>query len=205
MRNELIIANNASTLPDLISDSDGVITDFSSAFHSYMHDVLGLKPIANEPRSFDYSDVYPSYDSPAKHIKDFINNPDYFGDIGIYPEALIALKKLHSAGVRITIVTSIGDSPDVMRARLDLYNRELTGVVDDVIFLPFCSEKSETLKTFSRSIFIDDLIGECVSATANGHDAFLFPRNYNRYASPSTGIKTLVNNWRSLPYFSQSI
>lgn len=205
MKNELEIANYARDLPDLISDSDGVITDFSSAFHSYMNDVLGLKAIVNEPSNFDFSDAYPSYNSPSKHIKEFIHNPDYFGNIGIYPEALNALKKLHSAGVRITIVTAIGDSPEVIRSRLDLYNRELTGVVNDVIFLPSGSAKSETLKTFSRSIFIDDLISECESATTIGHVPFLFPRKYNRCLPPSSDITTLVNGWHSLPYFSNRL
>lgn len=194
--------DNLDALPDLISDSDGVITDFSSAFHSYMSDVLGLNAFVNEPSNFDYSDAYPSYDSPSKHINEFINNPKYFGSMRIYPEAKLALKKLHSSGVKITIVTSIGDSLEVQRSRLDLYNRELNNIVDDVIFLPQGGKKHGTLELFPCSFFVDDLVSECESANAIGHTSFLFPRKYNPHMSSNIGVKQLPFKWYSLPYFN---
>ncbi|MEG3764902.1 hypothetical protein [Alteromonas sp. 14N.309.X.WAT.G.H12] len=203
MGNNFLTVGNINDLPDLISDSDGVITDFSTAFHAYMADIHGHVAHVNEPENYNYSDAYPNHPEPWVHIKEFVNNPVHFGSVKIYREAIDALKVLHDAGVKIRILTATGDSRDVINTRLDCFNEHLSRYVEDVQFLPFGALKTDALKRYPPGFFIDDLVRECHGALSANHKPFLFHRRYNASATLLNGVHRLKSGWSSLPYFHQ--
>ena len=203
-KTDLKIAENISDLPDLISDSDGVITDLSSTYHEYMLEVHGHKAVVNEPSFFSFKDAYPNLEKPHQYIPDFVNDPYWFAKISVYPDAKIALQKLHQAGKKITIVTSCGDSKETMRARLECYERELGNIVSDVIFQPLAKCKSDTLSGMPKSEFFDDLESVCNEVSAHGHDVYMRQRNYNINVCPLRdfgGNFKIAKSWSDLPYF----
>lgn len=203
MANRFITVENASELPDLISDSDGVITDFSTAFHRFMESVHGHFAHVNEPENYNFSDAYPQHPAPWQHIKEFINNTEFFGNMGLYPDAVSAIKSLHSAGVRVRIITSVGDSEEVKRARLNVYDREISAYIDDVTFLPLASSKSDSLRKYDSSFFLDDLAKECHGALESDHKPFLFHRRYNALDPLEKSVTRLKSGWVDLPYFER--
>jgi FMN phosphatase YigB (HAD superfamily) len=192
---------NAHLLGNLISDSDGVITDFSSTFHEFMKKEKGLISVLNEPENFNFSDAYPSHKTPWIFVKEFMMNPDYISKISVYEESKLALASLHSAGVKVIIVTSIGDSAEIVRARTDSLDSQIGAFIDDITVLPAGHTKEHELAKHSKSLFIDDLAKECNPASLLGHKSFLFDRKYNQKDTLNPDVVRMKNGWKSLPYF----
>lgn len=169
---------------NMIIDGDGVALDFSHGFLRYMKEEHKIFASANEPRHFNYSDIFAPNVNPASYIKGFIDSP-YFEQIPFYPDAIEKLHAIKANGVAIRMVTSCGDSPHVQRMRLACIEREVGKIIEDVIFLPLGAGKVDTLKKFAPSTFVDDQLSMCIDGALAGHRSYLFNRLYNQSASLS--------------------
>ena len=198
---KLIARENAHLMGELISDSDGVITDFSSAYHKFMREEKNLHATSSEPENFNFSDVYPTHKSPWEFVGEFVKNPEYVGSIMVYPEAVVALKELHEAGVKVRIITAIGDDIDVINARKESLERQIGSIVDDIKCIPLGASKETELAKHRKAFFVDDLPKECNSAAQLGHKSFLFDRKYNQKDTLNDQVQRMVYGWKTLPFF----
>lgn len=186
----------------LIIDGDGVAIDFSAGFAAYMKATHNILPLAPEPAQFNYSDIYPHVEKPWVNIPAFIQS-EFFRDTPFYPEAITALNHIHQQGVRILMVTSCGDEDAVKRARLSCIDKQVGGIIDDVIFLPLGGGKLEILSTLPKASFVDDQLALCIDGAKAGHQSYLFDRRYNRHVTLNDlqpyGIHRALS-WHCLPH-----
>lgn len=163
----------------LNTDADGVCLDFTSGFYQFMLKEFNHKNEVDEPFCFGYSDAFPGVKNRLDLVRDFVQSRDYFSQIKAYPDAINSLENIKKSGAFIRIVTSCGKSKETKDAREECISRELTGIIDDLIFVDYGSCKSDIINSLPPSIFVDDLFETCKKINIKKHKSFLFSRNYN--------------------------
>lgn len=190
------------------SDADGVCLDFTSGLHDFMLNEVGVKASELEPLLFDYSNCYPYTPNLIDRIKDFVNSRDYFSKIKAYPEAIEALTKYkNQINGEIRIITACGKNQETVDARIECIERELPGLVSDVVFCNFGSCKSDLLAKMPPSIFMDDLFSVCQNVSQKSdHLVFLINQKYNSKPTKNDHSDLTFNRINSpldLPIFKQ--
>lgn len=163
----------------LNTDADGVCLDFTSGFYQFMLKEFDHRSEVEEPFCFGYSDAFPGVKNRLDLVRDFVQSRDYFSQIKAYPDAIHSLENIKKTGAFIRIVTSCGKSKETKDAREECINRELSGIVDDLIFVDYGVCKSDIINSLSPSFFVDDLFETCEKIDIKKHKSFLFNRNYN--------------------------
>ena len=163
--------------PILYSDADGVILDWLSGFIDYC---ASIKHIAlhKEPTRFDMQDIFPKLEKPWELIHDY-QASEFYHNMKSYQDAREALQRTKDMGVSNIIVTSCGDTSDIMNSRNATIEREFSGCVDNIIYLPYGSSKLEILKKLKPGVFIDDQEKIAIEGLKAGHDSFLKKQSYN--------------------------
>jgi len=166
-----------SDAPIIYTDADGVIFNWLDGFIEYCASV-GHQAISNEPSYFNMTDIFPSLDKPWTLI-DAYQASDFYHNIKAYEDARALLKKAKGLGAKIVIVTSCGDTEDIITSRNKSVDREFERCVDDIIYLPLASSKKDTLIKLPSGIFIDDQSKMAIEGAEAGHLSILRDRSYN--------------------------
>lgn len=195
-----MLSKKIELIPDLITDCDGVCLDFHSSFDTYMNQEAGIKKQSKTFKCYQFSDSYPQLNNIEKYIKDFLLTPYYVRNMKPYDNVLDALTLIKQSGKKITLLTSCGTNPITTNARIDCFDKELPGLIDDFVFLPIGDNKQKHLSKSEKSIVVDDLIGVCNVANNHFHTPRLMSRDHNGEELATGKIKR-ISSFLDLDYF----
>ncbi|MCF2903275.1 hypothetical protein L1267_23180 [Pseudoalteromonas sp. OFAV1] len=161
----------------IYTDGDGVCLDWLSGFINFCKNE-GHIALHKEPERFDMCDIFPSLINPSELIDSF-QKSIFYDQIEAYSDAIEAFEIAKMKGANITMITSCGESRHVINSRKRTVQRELAGLIDDIIFLPLGASKLSTLKKLPSGIFIEDQPKLALEGVAAGHLSILKSQSYN--------------------------
>lgn len=169
----------------LLSDIDGVITDWFRGYRSYLSDYLGIESTGEMPTLFSMTDVYPDLKEPWAFIKEYQTSQAYT-NLQLYGDVKRTLETLRDEGVEVHFVTSCGTDKETVRMRTEWLQYHLPGLYADVNFLGLGEDKTRVLAKFEQYtnyvpvIFIDDQAKMLSTAEQLGFHPVIKDMEYNQ-------------------------
>ena len=177
----------------LLLDCDGVILDFLTVVHS-KYDYL----VNHENRPEEYYDFNCYFNIPQNDVDTMVksfNASEEFSKIPAFKYARHVLQGLKQDGYDIFVITSCGNSSDIVDMRVKNLHNEIGDVFEDIICLPLEGDKRETLSKWKNTdvLWVDDRLHNCEVGTELGLDSMMFESIYNHYMEHPK-----VDNWIDL-------
>jgi len=163
----------------ILTDCDGVLLDWESAFHEWM---VERGYVAIETAIYDISKMYGLEKKQGKAlVKDF-NESAWMGYLKALRDARSGVAKLYEAGYRFHCITSM--SLDKKAKRLRMYNLENVfgkGVFKELICLDTGADKDDALVEYKDSgcYWLEDKIENAVCGLRYGLKSILIEHAHN--------------------------
>lgn len=173
----------------IIIDSDGVILDYHSAFiDEYKSHHIDHNGVINELED---------YFSPGivNGLITLFNQTSKFGELEPYRDADVYLKKLHTEGYHINLITACGDGLLTQQLRIENLKSVFGDIFNDISFVGLGESKLDYLKKFSNTntIYVDDMYHHYLDGESVGLDSVLMETEFNKGVDANR-----VNSWREL-------
>lgn len=183
----------------ILTDVDGVLLNWSSAFHRWMKEKHGFTPVDTSSYSLDKC-----YDLTEDQVMEYCQTFNASANMGYLPpigDALYWVKKLHrTRGIVFHCITSMGS--DYFARKLRVMNLETVfgkSVFEKITILGCGEDKTAALSEYKGSgmIWLEDHMGNANVGASLGLKSFLFEREYNR-APLKTENFIRIKNWKQL-------
>jgi len=188
----------------IILDCDGVLLNWRETFKNWLiqHQFLSGSHLWNED---DY-DIYPYLSEPfntpefALKLSLLFNESYILGKLPPMPGAVDAIKKLHSSGFILKVVSSFTDVYESMKIRENNLLSVFGPVFQEFISLPLFGDKSDYLsKQDKNSYFVEDSLVNrncAIKVGFNPARCYIIPHAYNRSSHPETDVMRL--SWNNI-------
>ena len=113
------------------------------------------------------------------------------------PCAEVVLPELYKQGHRFVAITACLNEPEVVERRTRNLEAAFGFKWEAVHCIGLSLSKTEMLKTYPSSIWVEDLLKNAVDGADVGHRAFLLDRPYNQSEDRHPGV-TRVRDWHSI-------
>lgn len=186
----------------LITDIDDVLFKWLDGFRKHCHEI-GLMTFSEYPSAWlMYGWLLDKYGNKITQeeiqrlVLDF-NTSEKFGNLEPYSEAKECLERAKSLGYEIVAISSCTDDIGAISRRCESLQKNFPGCIDDVICLPLNKRKTDVLKKFPPSIFIDDNLSNVKDGINAGHRTFLMKRPWSAF-TPEMLVIPMVSNWNEM-------
>jgi FMN phosphatase YigB (HAD superfamily) len=181
----------------ILTDADGVLLNWEIAFHSWMQK-YGHQQNTND--NYNIHIMYPHLapDEAKRLVKEF-NNSAWMCCLPVFRDAKIGVAKLHEAGYKFDVITSLSADPYAKRLRqlnLDMHFDNATW--DQLTCLDTGADKDEALKQYADTGYwwIEDKPENCDAGLKFGLRPILIDHLHNQWYDNPDVIR--VNNWAEL-------
>lgn len=182
----------------ILTDIDDVVLDWYSGFKQYLIKNTNIKP-PHEPHSYDLSVNFKIDKHSADELVNKFNASDEFFDLKPRADAGEFLNLMSSEFKFVAITCGSSKHYDLkkgqLRKALNL-EKHFPGVFSDIILLPLTADKTETLKQFFPSIWVENSLDNAIKGVKCNHRTFLIDHVYNRSYTKSD--ITRVTNWADI-------
>ena len=171
-----------------IFDCDDVLLDWHSGFETFIKE-LGYEPDPSGPTQWKRGSWIGCSDDEASGLIAQFNASPAFGQLQSCEGATFTVWALRDAGHSLSVLTSCGDFPDLMEARISnlqaAFIRNGKNPFATVTILPLGSSKFETLKTYVKQHgsghlrFVEDNFEHAKAGLANGIKSYCLRRTHN--------------------------
>jgi len=181
----------------ILTDCDGVLLDWESAFHKWMESHGHVK-VAHG--MYDISQQYGFEKSEGKQLIKIFNESAWMGYLKAFRDARSGVAKLYEHGYRFHCITSL--SLDKKAIRLRKYNLENVfgkGTFKEVLCLDTGADKDEALAPYvgSDAFWIEDKLENAECGAKLGLKSILLKHDHNKDEVLIDGIK-MAGNWADI-------
>lgn len=176
--------------PYLLTDVDGVLLDWIKSFGLYVQS-RGYKLNFPTPKTWEMTEWFGGdHKTIVKLITEFNSSPA-FAEIPVLEDARRVLPILAEKYRLVAITCCSTDKKTISRRKSNL---KLLGVsFEEVHCLNFTDSKSDLLKSYDPSIWVEDRIEGAESGFNAGHQSFLRGATYNQNHNHEGVIR--VSSW----------
>lgn len=129
-------------------------------------------------------------------VSRFHETAEAFGLLEPEPYAVEALTELYLDGYRFVAITAVDDKPVIRNRRIENLNRAFGFEFEDCICVGQMQPKTEALKKFDPTVWVEDNPHHAHEGSRLGHRTFLVSHNFN--AAYSDDLVTRVQDWREI-------
>lgn len=182
----------------ILTDIDDVVLDWYSGFKQFLAKNTNIKP-PEVAHNYDLSVNLNVDKHTASELVNKFNASDDFYDLKPCRDAEHWLPMMTSEYKFVAITCGSSKYFDLkvgqVRKAQNL-EKYFPGVFSDVIVLPLTADKTETLKQFFPSVWVENSLENAIKGAKCDHRTFLFDYPYNRNYN-ETNI-TRVTNWAEI-------
>lgn len=186
----------------ILTDCDGVLLDWNTAFDKYMLLEHGAEVLNDYTYCIGTRYGWRPEAGIAEVLK--FNSTKAVHDLDPIPGAVEAMKVLNEAyGCRFTVVSSLSDDPKKRDARENNLVDVFGNVFDDVICLKLTRTKADVLREYPRgTVWLEDHAANAAIGHALGLRSHLLAHNYNRDEATELLVENKIdgyhNNWSEM-------
>lgn len=180
----------------ILTDCDGVLLDWESAFHSWMAEKNFHKQSMN---SYEIHDRYPGMaEAEAERYVEEFNNCSRICCLPAFKGAIEGVIKLADQGYRFDCITSISADPYTKRLRWQNLTETFGPVFDELICIGNGHSKDAALLKYKDTGYwwLEDLPKNCDAGLRAGLRPILISHPHNEYYSNPGVVR--VKNWEEL-------
>lgn len=173
----------------ILTDVDDTVLKFADIFQEWLETRGIVYPdrLRDNPRHS--SDI-------GELIHHFIENPDLIGNLPPEEDAIKVLPTLYENGWKFVAITAVPDNRDIVEARKENLEKVFGFKWENVHCVGLGGDKTETLKRYPQSIWVEDNHKNALVGASVGHKSFLLNRPSNsKYADDSI---TRIENWHEI-------
>ena len=169
----------------ILLDCDGVILDYETEFIKHYTDKLKLNNKNKNIPNISLKSFEAFFNLPSEEITNMLkhfNNSEMFENLEPVKDAGKILKKLHHLGFKLYVITSCGNSKDIIQKREKNLLNKIGNIFADIVYLPLRSSKYEALFKWKNSgyYWIDDHVKNCKIGDKLGLNSFMFRTDFNK-------------------------
>jgi len=186
-------------LTHILTDCDGVLLDWSTAFDKYMLLQHGLDVIHDS--TYCIGKRYGISPDAGRDAVLIFNTTDAVHDLKPVPGAVEAMRILNEVyECRFTVVSSLSDDPKKRDAREKNLVDTFGDIFDDVICLKLTRSKADVLKNYpTGTIWLEDHATNAALGHSLGLRSHLLAHSYNRDEAAELLVENKIdgyhNNW----------
>lgn len=176
----------------ILADADGVLLDWSTAFHEWM---AATHFTRTNYESYHCDEMYSLSSEQIKPLVAEFCSGDAIHSLPAMPGAVDAARQLHFAGgFRFVVITSVGNTPAVVRMRIDNLREHFGDIFETIKCLPCGSPKDHVLAKYAGSglYWIEDSPVNADAGLGMGLKSILLAHSYN---ADYTGKAYRAKNW----------
>lgn len=181
----------------ILTDADGVLLDWESAFHKWMESHGHVKVAYG---MYDICEQYGMEKSDGRALIRIFNESAWVGYLKAFRDARSGVAKLYEYGYRFHCITSL--SLDKKAIRLRKYNLENVfgkGTFKEVLCLDTGAHKDEALAPYkgSDAYWIEDKLENAEAGAKVGLRSILLTHGHNENEKLTNSIQR-ANNWSGI-------
>ncbi len=185
----------------ILTDADGCILNWNDAFCTFMEEQgHPMVPDKIDNYSISVRHGIPNEDA-VKLIREFNEGP-YMATLEPLVDSIEYVKKLHAAGFKFTVITSLSDNPQARAYRTANLTKLFGDVFEEIICLKMGANKTEALGRWKNSnlYWIEDHPSQAEAGHNNGLKPILIRHPYNAeyHNNDQFHIVPLENAWRDI-------
>ena len=178
----------------LLTDVDGVLLDWVEGFCDFANTVLGTNVNPNDIETYDMLENFEiTMQQKNTLINTFHTVSPKFRELSSFRRSLDVLPWFMDRGYTLIAITAVSNHPNTRDNRLANLHGVFGPIFSDVHFTNPGEPKTEFLKVYPQSIWVEDSPEHAMEGLEVGHHTFLMDQPYNE-DYPCGGI-TRVNNW----------
>ena len=186
----------------ILTDIDDVVLDWYSGFKQFLVKNTNIKP-PYEPHHYDLSINLKVDKHTASELVNKFNASDEFYDLKPCRDAGRLLPMMTSEYKFVAITCGSSKYFDLEKGHVrkaQNLEKYFPGVFSDIIVLPLTADKTETLKNFFPSVWVENSLDNAIKGINCNHRTFLvdylYNRNYNN--TDITRVKTWAEIFKTL-------
>jgi len=137
-------------------------------------------------------------DSEVRDLVLHFNHSDLFEHLDPCEEAIGGLRYIKSRGFHIVAISSCTDDKEAYAKRFKNLKRHFGKFIDYVVCLPLGSSKTEVLRNFPPSIWIDDNPENVAAGAALNHFSFVMKRPWNEASLGDSEDLPVFSSWNDV-------
>lgn len=178
---------------NLLTDVDGVLLDWATAFRKWAAEQLGpLPPSDVTDPNYAHQWIGMSFEEGHQFIQRF-QHSEHLRDIPAYQDALEQLPALQRAGYRIIAISGCGTNPTTVDNRWHNLRTVFGDIFSDFIPLFYLQTKKDALARYARGVWVEDAPYHALSGHELGHRTFFMHRNL--HPVPDNAPYEPVTDW----------
>jgi 5'(3')-deoxyribonucleotidase len=177
----------------LLTDVDGVLVDWVGSFGKYAQS-RGYQLNTPTPKTWEMTEWFGADNDAIRVLIQEFNSGKDFESIPVFQDALKVLPELRRH-YDLVAITCCSDDPKVISKRKK--NLEMLNVdFKEIHCLPQTASKSDLLKSYSPTIWVEDRVEGAEAGHEAGHRSFLRESTYNNeYNNPEIKV---VSGWEEI-------
>ena len=182
----------------ILTDCDGVLLDWFTAFNEWMV-TKGYKSIDNIESKYNIHEIYHMYKSDSKLLIREFNNSAWMYDLTPLGASIKYVRKLYEEhGFVFHCITSLSDDPKAAKLRkMNLENVFGKGIFTKIECLPCGADKDSALEMYrgSECFWLEDKVENADLGIEMGLRSILIGHTHNK---DYTGSAVRCENWKEV-------
>ncbi len=181
----------------VLTDVDDVLLAWVRGFMKYMKS-KGYHLPNGKKRIYIYS-LSEAYQIKEEKILELIhdfNESEEFGNLKPISRSVDSIKRMNDKGIKFVAITQCSNRIESIRLRKENLLNSFGDVFQEIICLPMKSCKSDYLKLYTPTIWIEDKPANAIIGYDLGHYPILLRRDHNHGFYDSR--VTIANNWTDI-------
>lgn len=182
----------------LLIDADEVIFDWLTPFHEYAQHKL-KRTIEGRPVLFALHHWLGTSEQNTKQlVHDFNTHNPAFENLKPAFNADTYLPLIYNKGYRIAIISACGNSDTIIKKRINNIEKHFSNIIHDIHCVGSSAEKSDILKKYSPSIWVEDRYENAKEGQKHNHTSVIIRQPHNIQYEPIDQSIKWVNDWKEL-------
>jgi len=165
----------------ILTDADGCLFNWNTAFNEYMQREKGYTVIPGEEHNYSVEERFGiNFDGKMDFIKEF-NHSDNISKLPPHADAKKYVAKLNSEGYKFIVVTSLSEKPSAYVHREHNLNEQFGDAIIELHCLRIGVHKADKLKEWegTNMFWIEDHISNAVAGAELGLRSIVIDHPYN--------------------------
>ncbi len=181
----------------ILTDVDETILNFTGPFEAWLAEQgYTVNGTLRDTYGIHHLIGIHDLDEITRIVGEFHDAGETFAALEPEPHALEAMTELYLDGFRFVAITAVDDTPNIKARRIENLNRAFGFDFEDCICVGQMQPKTEALKKFSPTVWVEDNPHHAYEGSRLGHRTFLINHAFNEYFKDD--LVTRVQDWREI-------
>lgn len=191
------MTQNPVPKPKILCDVDGVLLNWSEAFHAWMFHI-GFPIVDETAHGYSLCQAYGITDEQIVFLIDLFNCSENSTDLEAFRDAQKYVKLLHKEGFQFEAITAFGGNKYTVEGRRKNLQRLFGNAFTKVHFVPMRASKTNVLQQYITDqptpIWVEDHVINANEGAELGFRTLLMDHAYNKDENRFERVK----NWQQL-------